>query len=379
MRITLLATALGFTTLLGGCVVQPMDEEVAYQGVPPPGVYDGSEQVNEPPPPLPVYDQPPCPTPGYLWTPGVWEWGPAGYYWVPGTWVLPPAPDLFWTPGYWAPVGALYVFHAGYWGPHVGFYGGINYGFGYGGLGYEGGRWNRGVFEYNTAVTAINVNVVHTVYNLPVMRNGTAAMRPSYAGAPGTRLQPDGAELGALREAHMPPTAEQVQHLSQARGNPGLAAWRNHGQPSIAATGRPRDFSGQGAVAARPSAQPWQPARTPMAQNPRDNPYVHARDTPARPAEAVWGAGGGEQAQAYARQRSDLLDRQEQERQALERLQQREHQGFAGQQTHDHGAYEAMEQQHWRQTSELLQRHQQEYQQFTRSAPPQRREPSQGH
>ena len=26
--------------------------------------------------------------------------------------------------------------NAGYWGPHVGFYGGINYGYGYGGVGY---------------------------------------------------------------------------------------------------------------------------------------------------------------------------------------------------------------------------------------------------
>ena len=40
------------------------------------------------PPPLPVYLQPPVPGPGYLWSPGYWNWDPAfGYYWVPGTWV----------------------------------------------------------------------------------------------------------------------------------------------------------------------------------------------------------------------------------------------------------------------------------------------------
>ena len=33
------------------------------------------------------------------------------------------------------------VWNAGYWRPHVGFYGGVNYGFDYGGHGYEGGRW----------------------------------------------------------------------------------------------------------------------------------------------------------------------------------------------------------------------------------------------
>jgi hypothetical protein len=36
------------------------------------------------PPVLPVYVQPPCPTDGYIWTPGYWAYGPDGYYWVPG-------------------------------------------------------------------------------------------------------------------------------------------------------------------------------------------------------------------------------------------------------------------------------------------------------
>ena len=30
--------------------------------------------VNIAPPVLPVYVQPPCPAPGYLWTPGYWAW-----------------------------------------------------------------------------------------------------------------------------------------------------------------------------------------------------------------------------------------------------------------------------------------------------------------
>jgi hypothetical protein len=48
--------------------------------------------VNIEPPPLPVYDQPIIPGPGYLWAPGYWSWNPDidDYYWVPGTWVLPP-------------------------------------------------------------------------------------------------------------------------------------------------------------------------------------------------------------------------------------------------------------------------------------------------
>ncbi len=104
------------------------------------------------PPALPVYTQPPCPAEGYLWTPGYWGWRTEGYYWVPGVWVMPPRVGVFWTPGYWGFAGGLYGWHAGYWGPHVGFYGGINYGFGYGGVGFVGGRWGGGRFVYNTAV-----------------------------------------------------------------------------------------------------------------------------------------------------------------------------------------------------------------------------------
>ena len=53
------------------------------------------------PPVLPVYAQPLCPGPGYIWTPGYWAWSPDddGYYWVPGTWVIAPEPGFLWTPG----------------------------------------------------------------------------------------------------------------------------------------------------------------------------------------------------------------------------------------------------------------------------------------
>jgi hypothetical protein len=96
------------------------------------------------PPVLPVYDQPPLPGPGYMWTPGYWAWDDGDYYWVPGTWVEPPAVGLLWTPGYWGWRDGIYVWNAGYWGPHIGFYGGVNYGFGYVGVGYAGGFWRGG-------------------------------------------------------------------------------------------------------------------------------------------------------------------------------------------------------------------------------------------
>jgi hypothetical protein len=94
------------------------------------------------PPELPVYEQPLCPGGGYLWTPGYWGYADADYYWVPGTWVMAPRVGLLWTPAYWGWTDGGYAFNEGYWGEHVGFYGGVSYGFGYSGEGYEGGRWN---------------------------------------------------------------------------------------------------------------------------------------------------------------------------------------------------------------------------------------------
>jgi hypothetical protein len=79
------------------------------------------------PPPLPVYEQPLCPGEDYIWVPGYWayDYDYSDYYWVPGTWVLAPEPGYFWTPGYWGWENEAFIFHEGYWGPHVGFYGGI--------------------------------------------------------------------------------------------------------------------------------------------------------------------------------------------------------------------------------------------------------------
>src|SRR2546422_529302 len=122
------------------------------------------------PPGLPVYEQPICPGEGYIWTPGYWAWDPDfdDYYWVPGTWVLAPEVGFFWTPGYWAWGGSGFIFYEGFWGPVVGFYGGINYGYGYFGHGYEGGRWDGGRFFYNRSVNNVNVTVIHNVYNTRV-------------------------------------------------------------------------------------------------------------------------------------------------------------------------------------------------------------------
>src|SRR5689334_19755743 len=123
------------------------------------------------PPALPVYAQPICPGPGYVWVPGYWAYSDDGYFWVPGTWVIAPEPGLLWTPGYWGWNDGFYVWHAGYWGPVVGFYGGINYGFGYPGVGFYGGYWRGGNFYYNRSVTNVNVTIIHNVYEKRVVVN----------------------------------------------------------------------------------------------------------------------------------------------------------------------------------------------------------------
>jgi hypothetical protein len=123
------------------------------------------------PPPLRVYEQPPCPGDGYIWTPGYWSYGPAGYVWVPGAWVLPPQTGYLFTPGYWGFVDNVYVWHKGYWGSHVGYYGGVNYGFGYTGSGFSGGRWENGHFFYNRAASSVGAGF-HNSYREEVVERG---------------------------------------------------------------------------------------------------------------------------------------------------------------------------------------------------------------
>ncbi|MGA2551086.1 MAG: YXWGXW repeat-containing protein [Burkholderiaceae bacterium] len=203
------------------------------------------------PPVLPVYEQPVIPEPGYLWTPGYWAWGGADYYWVPGTWVQPPVVGVLWTPGYWGWGDGVYLFHEGYWGPHIGFYGGINYGFGYTGSGYFGGRWENGAFAYNRAVNNVNTTIVHNVYNTTVVNNVGATRASFNGGTGGVAAQPTAAERAVENEAHTPATAAQTQHVAAARENKSLYAANNGGRPPVAATAHAGALSGAGVVAAR--------------------------------------------------------------------------------------------------------------------------------
>jgi hypothetical protein len=208
--------------------------------------------VNLAPPVLPVYVQPAIPDVGYLWTPGYWAWGDDGYYWVPGTWILPPTPGYLWTPGYWGADGGAFIWHEGYWGPTVGFYGGINYGFGYGGVGFQGGYWRGGRLYYNRSVNNFGSVRISNVYNRQVTNVSTHV---SYnGGSGGIRARPSAAQLAAARGPHAEATADQRRQIETARSNPALQYRANHGRPAIAATAKPGDFNGAH-VAARGAAR----------------------------------------------------------------------------------------------------------------------------
>jgi hypothetical protein len=210
--------------------------------------------INIEPPPLPVYDQPVIPGPGYLWTPGYWAWNADidDYYWVPGTWVQPPQPGLLWTPAYWAwNDDGAYVFNDGYWGPEIGFYGGVDYGYGYGGVGYEGGYWRDGAFFYNRTVNNVGGVSITNVYSKTVVVNNTS--RASFnGGAGGTRARPTPQQLAFAKERHIPPTQEQTRHVQTAAKDPSLSLTKNQGHPSVAATSQPAQLKGPGVIAAKP-------------------------------------------------------------------------------------------------------------------------------
>jgi hypothetical protein len=285
------------------------------------------------PPALPVYEQPLCPGDGFIWTPGYWAWDPEyeEYYWVPGTWVEAPEVGLLWTPGYWAWERGAFFFHEGYWGRHVGWYGGISYGFGYFGHGYEGGRWDNGRFYYNRSVTNVNITEVHNVYNTTIInRNET---RVSYNGGDGgIRERPSREEESFSRERHIAPVSAQNQLIREARGNRELRASVNQGRPPIAATQRPGSFRGSAVVPAREAGGRYEPPANRRDNNnaarpdnnPNRPPFAHKEITPHdRPAPP--NTGDPKLDQKYRQQQDKLYSKQVQEHQRLEQKQEEEH------------------------------------------------------
>jgi hypothetical protein len=337
------------------------------------------------PPALPVYEQPVCPDDGYIWTPGYWAYDDDdGYYWVPGTWVEAPQPGYLWTPGYWGSGDdGAFVYHEGYWGEHVGFYGGIDYGYGYGGRGYEGGRWDNGHFFYNRSVNRVNETIIHNTYNTTVVENNTT--RVSYNGGNGgVEARPTAQEQTYSREQHVPRVAAQEQHVQQARSNPELRASTNQGKPPIAATAKPADFK-SGVVPARQAGAAYKAPPPNTARNAGARPATDARsenrppansarpeNRPAATPEPKPNNHAGElQPHTYTppnadnaatnqknhqQQQEQLASKQNQEHQKLQQQQEKEHQQAVNKNAND-TQKQQMEQRHTQQTQQLEQKH----------------------
>jgi hypothetical protein len=297
------------------------------------------------PPLLPIYEQPICPGGGYLWAPGYWGYDYAAndYYWVPGTWVIGPQVGFLWTPGYWGWGGNGYYFNQGYWGPTVGYYGGINYGYGYSGVGYEGGRWEGNNFAYNTSVNNVNTAVIHSTYSAPVT-NGSENHVSYNGGSGGVEARPTPQQESYAKEQHVGPVAAQTQQIQAARNNPALFASANQGKPPIAATARPGDFT-TGFVASKQAGGEY---KAPPAIN-------HASELPDHNFAAPK-TGSAATNKTFQQQLNELSTRQTQDHENLEQQQEQEHQQ-ATQKNYSDSQIQQMEQRHAQQTQQLEQQH----------------------
>jgi WXXGXW repeat (2 copies) len=247
------------------------------------------------PPPLPYYEQPPIPAEGYIWVPGYWAWDSAAldYFWVPGTWVEPPQPELLWTPAWWGWGDGHYGFHPGYWGREVGFYGGIDYGFGYTGEGYYGGRWDHGVFFYNRTVNNFSNVRVTNIYNQTVVINNNVNRVSFNGGNGGIQTRPTPQQQAFDRERHIEATPVQRQHAEVASKDRSLFSKQNHGEPPVAATPRAGVLQGEGVVRASrtpvaPAGEPGRPGQSEEMQGrepPRSGQESQRPGEPLRPNE----------------------------------------------------------------------------------------------
>jgi hypothetical protein len=304
------------------------------------------------PPALPVYEQPICPGDGYLWTPGYWAYDDSvsDYYWVDGAWVMAPEDGL----------------NDGYWGSEVGFYGGINYGFGYFGEGYGGGRWDGGHFFYNRSVNNVDITRNRNVYNTTIENHNEN--RVSFnGGSGGIAVHATSQQQAVARQRHLPPVAAQTEHMQTARANPELRATVNHGKPSAGAATLQVGYNDHQMAAPQRAAEP---AKSPVtvsgvpsepraeapaahADNAPPRAAVHPNDLPSITRPAPINSGNANADKKYEQQQDSLIAKQTQERQNLQQKQESQHRPNA-----NPAQTQQLEQRHSQQTQQLQQKHQ---------------------
>ena len=120
------------------------------------------------------------------------------------------------------------------------YYGRINYGFGYSGVGFYGGRWEGGMFRYNTAVMRVGPGF-HGVYeDRTVMNETTVINRASYNGAGGVVARPTADERVAMNEQHVQRTSEQISHHNLSGQDRNLGVGKPWSSASPRGDGRAR-------------------------------------------------------------------------------------------------------------------------------------------
>jgi hypothetical protein len=246
----------------------------------------------------------------------------------------------------------------------VGFYGGIDYGFGYFGNGFWGGEWRGNTFYYNTAVMRVNTTVIRNVYvNRTVIENNNSHVAFN-GGQGGVQARPTPQEEQYSHERHIPPVAAQTQHVQEARNNPELRASANRGKPPVAATVRPADFK-TGAVPAREAGGEYKAPPANAARGNEGRPDNEGRAPANAPTHANQlqppkftppNTGNAATDKKYQQEQQKLAAKENKEDQKLQQQQDKEHQQAAKKNYND-TQKQQMEQRHAQQTQQLQQKH----------------------
>ncbi len=135
----------------------------------------------------------------------------------------------------------------------MGYYGGVNYGFGYGGIGLSAAcgavvssrihcgdarRFRRGLGRQPSLFSDRTIIQRNTIIN---------NSRVSYNGGPGgIRHDASPDERNAMRDQHMGATSIQEQHVTAARNDRSFYAKNNAGRPQNLASARPLGYNERG-------------------------------------------------------------------------------------------------------------------------------------
>ena len=107
-------------------------------------------------------------------------------------------------------------------------------------MGFGGGRWNGGNFNYNTAVMRVNTTVIRNTYVDRTVINNVNVNRVSYNGGQGgINVRPNQAQIAAEHQKRFGPANTQVQQQHLASQDKANFASVNHGTPAHAALAKP--------------------------------------------------------------------------------------------------------------------------------------------